>query len=740
MKKISIGSFLLGYTALSLQLLVMREFINSFYGNELTVSFLLSSWLLWTGAGSYCHDRAIKCTRKISSWWFHLFIAFFVPLTIAGLHIFRTYLGPPGEIVQFQYIVFCALLVQFPFCFLSGALFAHYCQLVSRRKGHERAASFVYFTENSGSLIAGFLFSILLIELLSPSNYAVILSLCNGLYVLYLIQRRFVTKVLYTCMLLFILLIPGLRLEDFLQNLRWGNSDIIEHSRSKYGEITLTRTEEQQNLYVNGVHIGSYPDEYVAETLVHYALLNHPSPKKILMIGGVFSGLISEISKYNPTLITIVELDPSILRILASYTDIPQNDTMKIELIASDGRMFFNRTAEKFDCILITMPRPCNAQINRYYSQEFYQQLSILLTDDGIISFTIPASANYINTETAFFLKVLNNTVSSVFKNVALLPGERVTFLASNSLQLRSDADFYIQQLESKKIATFFVNQAYLPFELTEERKATLNGALDQFQECSLLNRDFHPLSYYFDIILWGNQIQSSISGFFWWLFFKPVFVTVILLLICSTIILKSMQHRGAVKELISGLTMFIVGYTILSLEILFIITIQIVYGFAYYVMSLIVTIIMLGLTVGSFVYFRSFHVKYSSMKAQQILHGATILVLTLFALSIYDWRVLPQNQSLVLFFVLFLSFPLGLIGGIYYPLAVQVSYDHADHSRPKTGTMYWFDLFGSSLGAFTTGLFFLPLFGLMPTTILLILLNFIAIYLLFFRNGHITQ
>ncbi|MFH1414667.1 MAG: hypothetical protein ABIH89_01105 [Elusimicrobiota bacterium] len=44
--------FLIGFTALSCQIVVIRELLVVLYGNELTVGLILGSWLLSGAAGS----------------------------------------------------------------------------------------------------------------------------------------------------------------------------------------------------------------------------------------------------------------------------------------------------------------------------------------------------------------------------------------------------------------------------------------------------------------------------------------------------------------------------------------------------------------------------------------------------------------------------------------------------------------------------------------------------------------
>jgi hypothetical protein len=60
------------------------------------------------------------------------------------------------------------------------------------------------------------------------------------------------------------------------------------------------------------------PDVAAAEEAVHYALLEHPSPGSLLLIGGGINGSLAEALKH-PSLnrVDYVELDPAILDLAA---------------------------------------------------------------------------------------------------------------------------------------------------------------------------------------------------------------------------------------------------------------------------------------------------------------------------------------------------------------------------------------------------------------------------------------
>ncbi len=81
-------------------------------------------------------------------------------------------------------------------------------------------------------------------------------------------------------------------------------------------------------------------DEYVYhEIITHPALLTHPDPKQVLVIGGGDGGVIKEVVKHDPVKkVTMVEIDRVVVE--ASREFLPSIscalDHPKVELIIDD--------------------------------------------------------------------------------------------------------------------------------------------------------------------------------------------------------------------------------------------------------------------------------------------------------------------------------------------------------------------------------------------------------------------
>jgi len=105
----------------------------------------------------------------------------------------------------------------------------------------------------------------------------------------------------------------------------------------------------------------------------------------------------------------------------------------RIRLNIKDGRLFLKSTAERFDVILLNLPEPQTAQINRFYTVEFFRELPPSLNSGGILSFQLVASEDYISPTLASFLQCINRSLREVFPEVSTIPGEKVHFFASQT-------------------------------------------------------------------------------------------------------------------------------------------------------------------------------------------------------------------------------------------------------------------------------------------------------------------
>ena len=100
----------------------------------------------------------------------------------------------------------------------------------------------------------------------------------------------------------------------------WEGFQVLGSHDSIYGNLTVTETGNIRTIYDNGLILANAPDESAAEEAVHYALLEHPAPRKVLLIGGGVNGSIAQ-ALQHPAIdqVDYVELDPALISMARQF-------------------------------------------------------------------------------------------------------------------------------------------------------------------------------------------------------------------------------------------------------------------------------------------------------------------------------------------------------------------------------------------------------------------------------------
>lgn len=176
---------------------------------------------------------------------------------------------------------------------------------------------------------------------------------------------------------------------------RWNNGifkhPVVYHEQSSYQDITLTKTDNEFRMYLNGAIQFSSRDEYrYHEALVHIPMMQHPDPQDILLLGGGEGLAAREILKYPIKSIQLVDIDPAIVE-LSSQMDmiktLNQNAfaSEKLHVTHADAFSFLIENEQKYDVIICDLPDPNTESVAKLYSNAFYQLALNRLNPNGLI-------------------------------------------------------------------------------------------------------------------------------------------------------------------------------------------------------------------------------------------------------------------------------------------------------------------------------------------------------------------
>jgi spermidine synthase len=703
------GLFALGFLAMGMQVYLIRACMSLFTGTELVAGIVLSSWMLLTGLGAWLarFSGRLAGLRGLTL-VLMLFLSLLPWLTIILLNLLKAWLVPYGSMAELNIIAGLSFLVAIPFGLVNGYLFTSLNVLLSRtREGSSVSAAYVI--ESAGSLVAGALVNFILLWTLGLFQGLAVLTLIYlaGTIVFALSfsgKRILLVSIAWSVGLAAVILFTDPAV--FSAHLQYRDQRVICSRSTPYGELAVTEQAGQLNFYGNGLLLFSGGNEMASEEQVHFALSQHPGPRKVLLVSGGFSGTIQEIMKYRPARVDVVEPDPAMIRVGQELTPVRSNGV--VELTRQDARRFVRNTALKFDAALINVPAPSTLQLNRYYTLGFFRELKRTLEPGAVVSVSLPTGSDYVSEPAGLLNASLFRTLRAVFGNVIIIPAGKNYFLASDSA-LSVDVPALVA---ARGIKTNYVNQWYFDASLMKQRSDYILANMPSMEPA---NRDLHPRAYFLQVRYWLSHF-----GDHWWF-------------VAGTGLLLLLVVMATLRPVSAGL--FTGGFTAASLEVLVIFGLQVAFGYVYSLIGMVMMLFMGGLAIGSGVCRRIFpRQAFRPYLAVQLALGAAA-VLTTALITLLVPSGIPGYLLQVVMALLVLA--VSILVGMEYSLAARLS---SPDPAVCVSRNYSADLAGSAAGAFLVTVICFPLLGLAATGAILALLNLASALLLFLRRKKIVS
>jgi len=125
------------------------------------------------------------------------------------------------------------------------------------------------------------------------------------------------------------------------------------------------------------------------EALVHPAMLSHPDPKNILILGGGEGATLREVLKH-PTVgkVVMIDIDEEFVKLCKEHLKKWHKGSFldqRVEFFFIDAKKYIKETKFKFDVIIFDISDPVKVSPARQlYTKEFYFLLTKVLMPDGI--------------------------------------------------------------------------------------------------------------------------------------------------------------------------------------------------------------------------------------------------------------------------------------------------------------------------------------------------------------------
>jgi spermidine synthase len=629
------------------------------------------------------------------------------------------------------------------FCPLSGAFFG-ICWAMQRKNG-ENQSLWIYMGEALGSAAGGLI--VYFVFLPYASVFTIIwITAGISLFISGWLLRPWRPSsnprsghLMWTVVFLMVVVaaLGGSRLDHLSRRWQWGPNLSAVHDTA-YHNIAVLKKEHQVSVFTNGLWLFSEPDRLSAEQGAHLALLQHPRPKTVLLLSGGIAGLLEEILK-QPGIqrLDYVEPDPDLICLLKPHLPSRSHASVqdpRVRLFHQDPRIFMRCSAERYDVILMNMGDPITAQMNRFYTLEFFKHVKQRLAPGGIFSFAVSGGESMLGPIQARFLGSLRKTLVQVFPQTLIYPGDQNRFFATDrSGALLTDPAALVARVVERNLQLTYIREDILQDALNPLRLDYFKSILEGIGGVAV-SRDFFPICYFHNLMLWVTQWHEGLKQLFIFLAdVKLPWVWSALAVLGVITVSIFWSGRCKFRGAIAG-SIFVSGGIEMVLQVVFLLSFQIMAGFVYRQLALIIAFFMTGLAMGAGWIAR----RYPSQSNVRATRARLVRVQTLVCglpLGLLLLLLLFQGEmsnflSLAVLGWLFagLSLITGFLGGVHFALAVIVMAGTGVALEKIGGGFYALDLAGAAAGVLMVTLFIIPIYGIMNTLVFLSTISVISL------------
>ena len=553
-------------------------------------------------------------------------------------------------------------------------------------------------------------------------------------------------------------------LEDRAIRTRWRAFDVLSSAEAQaggsppvrlvqsldtiYQNLAVTESEGQYALYGNGQVMSVFPDPIGYEHSIHFVMAQKPDAQKVLLLGGNPVGDIPELLKYKIQRVVYVELDPGIGRIIRRVMPDRFDKALadpRVRYVHEDAPRFVRNCKDTFDVILVNAPEPATVGANRFYTREFYVKIRRILSNYGFV-YTAVTSSERLQSEALNLGASVYQTLTNVFPVVLVTAEARNRFFAC---RYKEDLTFDRDQLTAQSRSAGLTNQFFRPeyfswIDVIDKDK--LLDTKERFSNVKVpLNTSIRPMTCFYNLILWSRYSNSKIDALLnsiWscinairWLVAFATFCLIIGALLKLFSLVSRRSIKGRFSRAMVGIVLGTTGFCGMAFEILLIFVFQSIYGYVYARIGLIVAVFMAGLVLGapsgkSMIKDE----RYSSWLAMAVIE-ITFLALALALPFIVKFLSLPGMDELSARVTEFLIYAaVGIVGwavGVEFTVANKLFCDAGGEMATSAAATDAWDHIGAAFGALFMGVFFIPVFGIGTSCMILVVLKAAALLLL---------
>jgi len=719
--------FLKGLVAISAQSLLLRELFVVAHGNEFSFGLVLGIWLIFGGIGSITGGR-IKKPRLVLYHFLLLSENLWLVLALFAIRAYAILFHlQPGQMMGIMQFALLSALGAGIFNFVQGLRFVAGGTLFRAGMAESEAVGFLYGWEGAGALAGGFLFAFVLQKFFNPFALVGILSALNWLAGIYALRGKIRLATVILCVIVGLSWIFSLIFSeraDLASSVRqWaGKPELIAHRNTPYGNITVLERENERSFMIDGVLLLTVPHpdiEWIEETVnfPFLASLNQEI-KDALVIGADAKGVIPEILKHRVLAVDCFEINTDLIELLDKYAGRHYLglDDPRVRLTFDDPISALRKTRKTWDIIFLDAGFPSSLKTARYYTAEFYKQISAHLSQNGIFCFVIEGSQDYIGGSLVKVHATILKTLKTAFPAIGIIPGYSTIYIAGNNKDaFNLVPERVARRLTESRLKTFTFTPDLIQDRLSRTRIELFQKTVER--EPSAINTISKPLIVFFGINHWlalsGIQTFAGAQSKEYSNIARAAGLLCVLVVFLSLVGIRK-------KKIVLPFTVGASGFACAVWELIILFLFQIRYGSVYFWLSILTGLLMAGISAGSMIF--AYKGKYIQNLKNQIFLWE-LLQLSFGILVIFFITATGKSGLPPVFFFLLAVAAGGLLGW-EFPLVNAMCHEKKMEFVSALGGLYAMDLLGASIGCLIAGVILIPLLGIITPCLLIVALK----------------
>lgn len=438
----------IGGHGLAVQVVLMRELMAVYAGNEFTAVAVLGTWLGVEAVGAWLAGRVGQRNRAASPALAGLAAALLSTLVVVGVVLTRPLFGlMAGEQPGLGTVIGAALLVTALPAFLHGLLFVEGVARFVGASGIGRG----YAWEGLGTAAAGLLVAAVLLAvapgLMVAAGFGVLLL--AGCAAAGLFRGTGKPVAALAAVGLILLGCWAGPVERLAWQLAWPGFRVTETRESRYGRTVVMEREGERTVIYDGVPRLLTPDAPRSEQTAVVPLLHAAGVRDVLLLDSDLS-VVEPLLRLPVGTVTFVAQDPVLFAARVETGNLDFGTQPRFRFVADDPRRFLRRTRGEYDCIISTGSLPLSLAANRLATVEHFRLCRERLRPGGVLAVPLPGGVSGVGRATALLLGLNRKTLEAVFDTVLMLALDSPMLVAGNRDESGVSADWRPEALAAR--------------------------------------------------------------------------------------------------------------------------------------------------------------------------------------------------------------------------------------------------------------------------------------------------